>query len=220
MSFGGKFKSFVLSSFPQVGKHNADSVWLSLRLFLSISANALYIIWNFIFFILYRDPLVLAVVFFYAILVGIRYALLRAERKPAYLKNPRRVAFYVGIMMLMLDLSMIALIIYTIVLGLKKSYSPLAVLPQAAFSLYCLGGALFRIASHVRSRGAISVAVDTVSLIAALFSVFNLANYVAHTHSLALTYESVFAFGTAAALATLFAAVMLISKNLPHYWDG
>lgn len=183
----------------------------NLRLIWSIFVNALYITANLIFSFVYKDGFLLSVSLYYFLLLAMRWYLFRAER--GYVPNRHRAPLYVGVLLFLTAIAMGAVISRTLAEGIQKSYSPFAVIPQALFVLYSISGALIRLSSHKPSTGICFFGVDAISLSAALFSIFNLVNFLSHANPVAFDYRAAFAAGVCASTVTLLLAVSLLLKS-------
>lgn len=183
---------------------------LNLRLFATLSANSVYILYNATLSFFYGDFLLFAVAVYYFLLAVVRYRLLRAEKKHGTGRGEYRITLFVALLLILLDLSMGVVIFFSVAFGQKRNYRAWTLVPQVLFLLYCITGAVFRIANHKKRHGAVAVSVDLISLAAALFSAFNLINYLAHV-SEAVSWAAVISFGLAATLAVLFAALFMLS---------
>ncbi len=184
-----------------------------LRLFFAISANILYITWNSIFAFIYKDSLLLAVSVYYILLAIMRYALLKEEKENKAVKNA---PLAVGLLLIPTVLAMAGVMISTLVRGTRKKYSPLSIIPQSLFLLFCLIAAIIRIARHKSHHGALALCTNVISLAAAFFSVFNLANYLSNIGTPHFDGSLTLLIGLIAVITVLASSLMLIVKSKKH----
>ncbi len=185
---------------------------LRLRLVGGMLANIIYISWNTVFAVIYSDGLLLAVSLFYTLLALMRYVLFRAQR----LDNEAllcRASLSVGALLLPSAVAMGAVMVYTLMRGVKKSYSVLTLIPQSLFLIYCLIAALIRIARHKKQDRISSVCIDVISLTAAFFSVFNLVNYLSCTGVERFDLKVTMIVGLFAVASAFSSAAFLIIKS-------
>lgn len=198
----GAYTYYILMKF--VGK--------KLRLAMTILVNAVFIVWNTVLSAVYRDPLLFAVSVYYLLLAFMRYVLLQAQKRKQK-KDSRRAFFCVGILLLFADVAMGGAIIYSLIKGAKRPYSPITVIPQLLFSLFCLLTALFRILHRSRTFSKEELASDAITLAAAFFSVFNLVNYLSHIPTFFVSVQAAVTVGVLAFFSVFATAVFLLVKN-------
>ena len=185
---------------------------VSVRLFFSILLNAFFIVWNVGVSVIYDDLSLLAVAVYYFLLLLARYALFRVREFDSDASNAKRAAVFVGILLLILDFAMAAVIIYTLQTGKKKIYSSLTVIPQTFFALYCLLGALARIIGADGKKNPVKTSVDAITVAAAFFSVFNLVNYLTHVRRFDFLEAAPVFVGAAALVSVFVSGTFLVIK--------
>ena len=114
-----------------------------LRLAVSAMLNAAYIAFNVYFALAYRDPMPLVIALFYSFLALVRFILFKSESGSEEGSLSKEVSYTVGVLLLFAAFVMSASIYFTLRFGIKKSYSPYSVIPQAAFSSARLSGLCF-----------------------------------------------------------------------------
>ncbi len=188
---------------------------LKFRLALGVLANAVYIIWNLALAAVYRDALLLSVSVYYVFLALMRCVLLAAERRGASGSVLERASFTVGLLLVTAGAAFGAVMVYTLAFEVKKNYSPVSIIPQSLFLLYCLIGATVRISRRTEGSFEMRLANDVIALAATLFSVFNLVNYLSHTQLCLFDRSITLAVGCVAVTVIFVAAVrlMLFSRN-------
>ncbi len=197
-----------------------EALRLNLRLFASLGMNGLYVVTNGVLAAVYRDPLLCTVAVYYAILALMRFRLLRTDKSELSPEKTRRLAYTVGISLILLDLIMSALVTASLLSWSIRRYNPVPVIPQALFLLFFLSGALSRLV-HLKKRNSISACVDAISFSAALFSFFNLLCYLSHVglfinHHALLAYVGVFILFAVLAIAVL----VIVRARLIDKKDG
>ncbi len=188
-----------------------NSIKGKLRLFFGMTANILYILWNTLLAFLYHDPLLFAISVYYTLLALMRYALLKKDNSDAF--EERQTVFTVGLLLIPTVLSMAGVMISTLLRGIKKNYSPLTVIPQSLFVLFCLVGAVIRISMHKKHLGANALCIDVISLSAAFFSIFNLVNYLSRIGIPHFDGRLTLAVGLTAVITVFAFALILIGQR-------
>lgn len=189
---------------------------LRLKLAFGVFANSLCIVWNLVLAALYRDALLLAVSVYYIFLALMRYALLRCELGASGEGAIGDVSVAVGKLLIVAGAAFGAVMIYTLAFEVKKNYSPVSIIPQSFFLLYCLVGAIIRIAWRNNRMSKTLLAADVIALAAAFFSVFNFVNYLSHMSFPIFDRSLTLAVGCVALLVIFFAAVYLIKSDSPR----
>jgi hypothetical protein len=146
------------------------SARLNLSIFLGLILNVLYIFFNLVFGIAYRNVWFITVSAYYSIIVFLRYLVINEEENNsrAALESSKNA----GLLMMILGIPVTGIIIYTLLLGISKKYSYLLLLFLGLHSLFTITRSLWSFL-RMRGDGVVARAAHSVRLSGALMSVFN-----------------------------------------------
>ena len=146
------------------------SARLNLSIFLGLILNVLYIFFNLVVGIIYRNVWFITVSAYYSVIVFLRYLVISDGQNVSRvsLENSKRA----GMLMMLLGIPVTGIIIYTVLLGISKKYAYVFLVFLALHSLFAITRSLF---SYIKMHreGAVLRAVHSVRLSGALMSVFN-----------------------------------------------
>lgn len=146
------------------------SARLNLSIFLGLILNVLYIFFNLVVGIIYRNVWFVTVSAYYSVIVFLRYLVISDGQ------NVSRVSIEnsksAGMLMMLLGVPVTGIVIYTVLLGISKKYAYVFLVFLALHSLFAITRSLF---SYIKMKreGAVLRAVHSVRLSGALMSVFN-----------------------------------------------
>ncbi len=151
-----------------------DAFRLSLSLFGGMILNFLYIAGNLASAFLYRNVWSATLTVYHSIFLLLRFYLISAKRRCKTDMEIRRVCLRTGIFLLFLDLAATVMMIYTIRQGSPVKYSGLVLFGFVIYTVYSLSASIRGVKKHSNDNQTLHFAARSMTLAAALLSVFNL----------------------------------------------
>lgn len=183
----------------------SPSVRLYVASLFSIVFNSCYVVFNLVLGILYGDAWFITIAAYYTVIAFLRYLLMDGDADDA--------SHTAGVLMLILGVPMTGMIIYTVIVGKKYTYSAIVSIAFAAYAAFSIFRAISGMISFKKNKNSARRALYSVRLSAALMSLFNFQTALLSTSSFNGSVVTVLNFMTGASVSiSVFAMAAKISK--------
>ena len=153
----------------------SESLRVRISLLFGLCLNLFYLVSNFIFGIKYNSPFFLAVSLYYLLIFCIRYVVFKAEIRMIYKDGGLRVSRISGGLLLITDLVITLLIVYSLRVQGTETYGAFVFSVLFVYALYSISRGAFCIVKIRKDGGScVQRSLSSVRIAAALMSVFNL----------------------------------------------
>lgn len=191
---------------------------LTLKLLFGLLLNLAYVAFNAVSGILYRSAWLITAAAYHTMLVAIHYIILRVGRGKRERREENRACVRGGILLLLVDFAVTAMILNTLFSGRTASYSALVVVTLFAFAVYNLISTAAALARKSEEERPAHRAAHTVRIVAALMSAFNLVTAI--LPKLSLDARAAMALqlicGVFVSVFVLALTVVMISSSIKH----
>ena len=198
---------------------SSPSLRLDISLHFGLLMNIVYIAENLASAIIYKSAWSATVTVYHFLFVAIRAYVIRsrrlAEMGETSAKKTNQICIRVGIILLALDLSALALMLYTIPRNTQAEYSGLMLFGFFIYTVYSLASSLFGVLKWSNDNKSLHFAAVSIAFTAALMSLFNLqySFLLSLGLDLRLVLQAGWAGGTAIFCIIIFLACRLIAKG-------
>ncbi len=197
---------------------NDPEIRLALTLLFGLLLNLTYVAFNAVSGILYRSAWLITVAVYHTMLVAIHYIILRVGRAKTDLRTEHRACVRGGIILLLVDFAVSAMILNTLYSGRASSYPALVVITLFAFAVYNLVATAVALARKSEDERPTHRAAHTVRIVAALMSAFNLVTAILPRLSLDVRAEMALRLicGVFVSVFVLALTFLMISASIKH----
>ncbi len=147
-----------------------------LSLFFGLIFNLFYLVFNILFGIFYKSIAPIAVSVYYALLITVRYIILRLYEAETTKEKERAACKRGGLLLLLADLVITFMIFYSAQRAEPKSYGLFVFSVLSVHAIFTVTRAVMGIFSRIENPSPTDRAVYTVRLVACATSVFNLSS--------------------------------------------
>lgn len=189
---------------------------MRLSLFFGLIFNLFYLVFNLVFGLFYKSIAPLTVSVYYALIITVRYIILRLCDGESTIEMEREACKKGGLILLLADLVITVTVIYSVRSAAPKSYGILVFSVLSLHAIFTVTRAVMGIFSRRENPSLTDKAIYTVRLAACASSVFNISSAAAlrFSNSARLSEILIMIFGTFVSVSVLFLSFsMLFSVN-------